>query len=193
MFHFHFIRWLDLLCHVQGLLHSSFPTFSMMECVFSSSQNYDQSRRLLGFHCSFSVLSRQMNTTSTKSRTLYCTVVLFFAIQWLTPNLHTWIVVGLEPTSTNVEIRLEDYQKLIGGGHNIWGFICPAVFPQVSVGDCWAIKHGNKVKITSLIVFQLEVQKYQGDHTGVGHVDGPRAVGIVAVLLRVAWTGDYTR
>lgn len=58
------------------------------------------------------------------------------------------------------------------------------------MGDCRAIKHSNKVKITSLIVFQLEVQEDQGDHTGVGHVDGPRAVGIIAVLLRVAWTGD---
>lgn len=74
----------------------------------------------------------------------------------------------------------------------MWGFICPTVFPQVAVCDCRAIKQGDKVKITSLIVFQLEVQEDQGDYAGVGHMDGPRAVGIVAVLLRVAWTGDCT-
>lgn len=60
------------------------------------------------------------------------------------------------------------------------------------MGDCWAIKQGDKVKIAPLIVFQLEVQEDQGDHAGVGHMDGPRAVSVVAVLLRVSWTGDDT-
>lgn len=74
----------------------------------------------------------------------------------------------------------------------MWRLICPAVFPQMAVGDRWAIKQGDKVKITPLVVFQLEVQEDQGDHTVVGYMDRPRAVGIVAVLLRVAWTGDNT-
>lgn len=59
------------------------------------------------------------------------------------------------------------------------------------MGDCRAIKQGNKVEMTSLVVFQLEVQEDQGDHTVVGHADGPRAVGIVAVLMRVARAGDH--
>lgn len=109
------------------------------------------------------------------------------------PNFPTWVIVGLEPTSTNVEVRLEDYQKVVGGRDYVWGFICPTVFPQVAVGDCRAIKQGDKVKITSLIVFQLEVQEDQSEYAGVGHMDGPRAVSIVAVLLGVAWTGDFTR
>lgn len=81
---------------------------------------------------------------------------------------------------------------MVGAGDDVGGSIRPAVFAQVAVGDCRAVKQGDKVKITSLVVFQLEVQEDQGDHAGVGHVDGPGAVGIVAVLLGVAWTGDYT-
>lgn len=81
---------------------------------------------------------------------------------------------------------------MVGGGDYVWGVVCPTVFSQVVVSDCRAIKQGNKVKITSLIVFQLEVQEDQGDCAGVGYMDSPRAVGIVAVLLRVAWTGDFT-
>lgn len=80
---------------------------------------------------------------------------------------------------------------MVGGGDYLWGLICPTIFSQVGVGDCWAIKQRNKVKITSLIVFQLEVQEDQRDYAGVGYMDGPRAVGIVAVLLRVTWTGDF--
>lgn len=72
----------------------------------------------------------------------------------------------------------------------MWGLIRPAVLPQVAVGDRRAVKQGDKVKVTSLIVLQLEVQEDQGDHAAVGHTDDPRAVGVVAVLLGVAWTGD---
>lgn len=81
---------------------------------------------------------------------------------------------------------------MIGGGDNDRRYICPAVFAQVVMGDCRAIKQGDKVKITPLVVFQLEVQEDQGDHAGFGHVDGPGAVSVVAVLQRVAWTGDHT-
>lgn len=104
----------------------------------------------------------------------------------------TWVIVGLEPTASNVEVRFEDYQKVVGGGDYVWGFFCSTVFAQVPVGYCWAIKQGDKVEITSLIVFQLEVQKDQGDYAGVRHMDGPRAVCVVAVLPRIAWTGDFT-
>lgn len=114
------------------------------------------------------------------------------AVESIKPSLSTWVIVGFEPTSTDVEIRLEDYQELVGGGDGVRGLVCTAVFPQVAVGDRRAVKQGDKVKITSLIVFQLEVQEDQGDHAGVGHVDGPGAVGVVVVLLRVARTGDYT-
>lgn len=79
---------------------------------------------------------------------------------------------------------------MVGRGDDVWGLICPAVFPQVAVGYRRAVKQGDKVKVTALVVLQLEVQEDQGDHAAVGHTDGPRAVGVVAVLLRIAWTGD---
>lgn len=73
------------------------------------------------------------------------------------------------------------------------GVVCATVFAQVAVGDCWPIEQGNKVKVTTFIVLQLKIQEDQGDHTAIGDMDGPGAVSVVAVLLRVAWTGDYTR
>lgn len=79
---------------------------------------------------------------------------------------------------------------MVGRGDDVWGLICPTVFPQVAVGDRRAVKQGDKVKVTSLVVLQLEVQEDQGDHAAVGHTDGPRAVCVVAVLLGIAWTGD---
>lgn len=75
----------------------------------------------------------------------------------------------------------------------MWGLMRPTVVPQVAVGDCRAVKQGNKVEVAALVVFELEVQKDQRDHAGVGHADGPGAVGVVVVLQRVTWARDFTR
>lgn len=61
------------------------------------------------------------------------------------------------------------------------------------MGDRGAVKQGDKVEIAPVVVFQLEVQEDQSDDARVGHADGPRAVGVVAVLQRVTWARDFTR
>lgn len=75
----------------------------------------------------------------------------------------------------------------------MWGLIHPTVVPQVAVGDRRAIKQGDKVEVAALVVFQLKVQEDQRNHAGVGHADGPGAVGVIVVLQRVTWTRDFTR
>lgn len=112
---------------------------------------------------------------------------------WSSPNFPTRVVVGLEAAPSDVEVRFEGNQKVVGGGDNARGLTRPAVVPQVAVGDCRAIKQGHKVEIAALVVLQLEVQEDQSDDAGVGHTDGPRAVGIIAVLHRVTWARDFTR
>lgn len=105
-------------------------------------------------------------------------------------NVPTWVIIRLEASSSNIEIWLENYQELVSSSDRVGWFICSTVFAEMGVGDCWPIEQGNKVKVTSLVVLKLEVLENQGDNTHVWHMDCPGAVCVVAVLLRVAWTGD---
>lgn len=63
----------------------------------------------------------------------------------------------------------------------------------MTVLHCRTVEQCDVVKVTAFVILQLEVEEDQSDGAAVGHVDRPRALGIITVLVRIPWAGNLTR
>lgn len=102
--------------------------------------------------------------------------------------------MGLETPATDVEVRLEENKEMWGGGDSAGRAGAAAIASQARGSGGGATKNGHIVEATALATLHLEVSEHQGEGAAAtSHPNGPAALGIIRVALRVAGAGDLPR